>query len=60
MVSSGISLSSLLYTIDPTCRSVNEIFVTFEYCEHGKLFAIEKKEYEMVFKKRRLKTRQKL
>jgi hypothetical protein len=60
MVSSGISSSSLFYTIGPTCLSVDEIFVRFEYRERGKLFAVEKKEYERVLKRRTLKTRQKL
>jgi len=33
MVASGISLSSLFYTIGPSCLSVDEIFIAFEYRE---------------------------
>jgi hypothetical protein len=58
MVSSGITLSSLFYTIGPTCLSVDEIFVTFEYREQGKLF-VEKKEYEKVLKKEEIENKAK-
>jgi hypothetical protein len=33
MVASSISLSSLFYTIGPSCLSVDEIFIAFEYCK---------------------------
>jgi hypothetical protein len=36
IVASGISLSSLFHTIGPSCLSVDEIFVAFEYRERLK------------------------
>jgi hypothetical protein len=59
MVASGISLSSLFYTIGPTCLSVDEIFVAFEYRERERLFAVEKKEYERVLKKKEIEDKAK-
>jgi hypothetical protein len=50
IVASGISLSSLFYTIGPSCLSVDEIFVAFEYREMMKSFEAEKKEYAKVLK----------
>ncbi len=39
---SGISLSSIFHTIEPTCLGVNEIFVRFEYRERLKGYENEK------------------
>jgi hypothetical protein len=50
IVASGISLSSLFHTIGPSCLSVDEIFVAFEYRERLKAFENKKKEYAKVLK----------
>jgi hypothetical protein len=50
IVASAISLSSLFHTIGPSCLSVDEIFVAFEYRERLKAFENEKKEYAKVLK----------
>jgi hypothetical protein len=50
IVASGISLSSLFHTIGPSCLSVDEIFVAFEYRERLKAYENEKKEYTKVLK----------
>jgi len=50
IVASGISLSSLFHTIGPTCLSVDEIFIAFEYRELMKSYKNEKKEYAKVQK----------
>jgi hypothetical protein len=43
IVASGISLSLLFHTIGPTCQSVDEIFIAFEYRELMKSYENEKK-----------------
>jgi hypothetical protein len=43
IVASGISLSSLFHTIGPSCLSVDEIFVAFEYRERLKAFENKKR-----------------
>jgi hypothetical protein len=50
IVASGILLSSLFHTIGPSCLSVDEIFVAFEYRERLKAYENEKKEYAKVLK----------
>jgi len=50
IVASGISLSLLFHTIGPTCQSVDEIFIAFEYRELMKSYKNEKKEYAKVQK----------
>ena len=59
MVASGISLSSLFYTIGPSCLSVDEIFIAFEYREREKQFNVEKREYEKVLKKKEIEDKAK-
>jgi len=44
IVRGGISLSSLFYTVGPTCLSSDEIFLAFEYRERLKLYEKEKKD----------------
>ncbi len=58
-VASGISLSSLFYTIGPSCLSVDEIFIAFEYREREKQFNVEKREYEKVLKKKEIEDKAK-
>ncbi len=50
IVASGISLSSFFHTIEPSCLSVDEILVAFEYWERLKAYENEKKEYAKVLK----------
>jgi hypothetical protein len=59
MVASGISLSSLFYTIGPSCLSVDEIFIAFESRKRENQFTIEKREYEKLLEKKEIKDKAK-
>ena len=59
IVSGGVSLSSLFYTVGPTCLSTDEIFMAFEYRERLKQHEVDKKKMAAVEKDKALEDKAK-